>query len=118
MPWQDTIRALLEDQTAKVFGSEWSILPEGATEPIVLERAVFDDFVAASREESTDTVASWEATKLLEVQKSQGLSRADLPGGASSVFGTATRTADNREFAIVGVREDLTTIFLYLAGPE
>lgn len=118
MDWQGSIRRLLEDQTAKVFGADWSILPEGATEPIAIERAVFDDFVATSREEETETVATYETAKILEVQKSQGLRVEDLPGGTSSVFGTATRVADNTVFSIVAVREDLTNIFLYLAGPQ
>lgn len=118
MSWQGAIRSLLEDECAAVFGSEWSILPDGQQTPIVLEKAVLDDFVASSREESDDTVASIEAAKILEVRKSQGIDRADLPGGSSNVFGTATRTDDGKVFAIVAVRHDVNNLFLYLAGPE
>jgi hypothetical protein len=112
MSWQDDIRDLVEDECADNFGGEWSITPDGASEAITVD-GVFDDFVAHTRDEGTETVAIIEATKILEIRKSEALTIADLPGGSSSVFGIATRS-NGEEFAILGVTHDLNNIFLYL----
>lgn len=116
MPWQELIRPAIESTTRAVFGDRWLITPFGGA--AIEVDAVLDDH-GENTVESDLTMNYVQERQVLEVGLSSGLSAASFryePG--ESGLGTARLLATQTDYVITAVEQKLTTIQLFLGGPD